>query len=651
MSNIDMDFNASLWVDTSPKADLKSIVYIRQYDNPHNTMQGIFRLYTGRNRDLESTIFIYQSRDNDMKSVIRVRKDRGEELRSFATIKYRRNSELNSTFEAVAGNFVDAYLEVKPNNAMYGQYDLLEAPRITKDLAPIKDAFTRSEIDYQSINWGTEKRMLVGRDKSKPDQPEYTSFLEFDLAGGLGKDKLIEKATLRLYYQNPNINGVDLEFRTNNKYWSELGITYLNKPLSEFVITDKFIENKTERYIDVDFTEIAKKWYNGTVTNFGFNINSLFDTPVTFYTKENGLKAPKLSVRYIDTSKSYSANTAPLDATMFIIGRGHSERVGKLTVHSTWDKDEKAATLHVHKIGIPVPNDKNVTMGISRPIMKSKLTVSRFEKDERDAFITIYKNKTDEKHGKIASTTPELFSRINVDPNAHLKGFITTKAFVENDPNGNKDSFLVFHRPETPAFIEIPNYTSLNATLIVKSGYAEEKSATIGVPTYVGDKSPWGRIDGDKKAEIGSHKPELGSTVFIYQVGNDERHAFIQVYEREEFDTTVAVNKPELIAVLDTKIKHEIDARINVRGASWLDATLVAKQINELPATLMIHKISEKEVTVSASRPEIHGFIFRRYAEDKDLNVKATFRAKDVADLHARFGARGKSAGAYYFII
>ncbi|ALA47869.1 hypothetical protein SUNDANCE_53 [Brevibacillus phage Sundance] len=651
MSKIDMDFNSSLWVDNSPKTDLKSKVYIRHYDNPHNTMQGIFRLYTGRNRDIESTIFIYQSRGHDMKSVIRVRKDRREELRSFATIKYRRNTELNGSIEAVAGNFLDAFIEIKPNNVMYGQYDLLEAPRITKDLPPIKDAFTRSEIDYQSINWGTEKRMLVGRDKSKLDQPEYTSFLEFDLSGGLGKDKLIENATLRLYYQNPNINGVDLEFATNNKYWSELGITYLNKPMPNYIITNKFSENKTERYIDVDLTEIVKKWYDGTVTNFGLNINSLFDTPVTFYTKENGLKTPKLSVKYIDTSKSYSANIAPLDATMFVIGHGHSEREGKITVHSDRGADEKEATLYVHRIGVPLPNDKESTIGTSRPMIDSKLIISRFENNETESFITVYQQKVDDKHSKIANTIPELFSQINVDPDAHLKASITTKAFVENDPNANKDSFLIFHKPEISVVIEVPSYAWLDATVTVKSGYVDEREATIAVPTYVGDKSPWGRTDGDKKAKIESTTPELASTVLIYHADKSELGGFIKVYERTEIKSDIAVSRPEIDSTISTKIKSEINAMINIRGASWIDATLVAKQINELPAFLMIHNADEKKSTIASSRPEIHGFIFRRYAEDKDLNARATFRAKDVADLTCRFGAKGKSAGAYYFII
>jgi hypothetical protein len=651
MNNTYTEFNGSLWVDSGPKAYLESTVYIRQYDNPHNTMEGIFTLYTTRSADLSSEIFIYQARGSDLGSRIRVRKQKEIDLHSYATIKYRNNSELGGRIEAIAGSFVNAFIEVSPNNVMYGQYEVMEAPRITKTLIPVKDAFTRSNIDYQTVNWGTEKRMLVGRDASKPDIEEFTSFLEYDVTGGLGTDKLIEKAVLRLYYQNADINGTPLEFTTNDKYWNELGVTYLNQPKPQSVITNTYNNNPSERYIEVDVTDIVKRWYDGTVTNFGLNIKSLTDTPVTFYTKENGIKQPTLYVTYIDVSRSYTASQYPLDATVFIVGRGFGDLRAKLTVHSDVGIEDFVGTLYVHRIGVPMPDDLDSTMAVSRPEMHSSLMVYRFEHSEVYSTITVYQNKTKDVQLRIGSTVPELHSRINVDPLAHLHSFITTKAFVDKDPNGNKDATLMINTPELQASVEVPHHAWLNGTMYIKNGYNEDFVATIAVPTYVGDKSPVGRDDGDIEVRIWKNKPELASTMFVYSIGDSDLVGTIRVYERTELNSTIAHNRPELFSTIQTKLKHEIDATINVKGSSWLDSTVMIKQINEIEAFFVVKAIDEKEATVGVSRPEIHGFIFRRYAEDNDLDTKAIIRAKDVADLHCRFGARGKSNGAYYFII
>lgn len=646
------EFNASLWVDNTPKADLSSTVFVRIFDKPTNSMEGKYTLYNGRDRDLDSTIFIYQATTSEMRSTMKVRIAQQEEMRSYAMIKYRDNSELRSTIQAIAGNYIEGFLEVKPNNRMFGDYEMMEAPRITKPLTPVKDAFTRDSIEYQSLNWGSEKRMMTGRDLSNlPLIETFESFLEFDLTKGLGYNKLIEKATLRLYYANGSLDGVPLEFRVNNTYWSEMGITHINKPLPKEIITDKYTVNKTDRYIEIDLTDVVLRWYDGTLSNFGLSVHSNVDIPVTFYTKENGVKQPTLFVKYIDLSMSYTATRYELDAKMFIIGRGFADLNSKMTVHSTVGLEWKEATLFVHKFGVPVPNDKNVNMTISRPELHSTMFVYKKGTRQIDGSLVVIKSGVSERPFNIASTKPELHGQINLDPNAHLHATIQPKIFVDYDPNAHLESNMVVNKPIVRGFLEVKSHYDIQGTITIKPMAADERIGFIGVPIYVGDKSPVGRDDGDKAVVLWSSRPELDSTMFIFQVGEKSIDGFLKVYERTEVISEITGSRPELAAKLMGKVSQSIDATIYVRGSSFLDASLTVHHWNQIEGTLLVKAINQVDVEIAVSRPEIIGTIFRRYAADDDLRTIATIRQRDASDLHARFGARGSKGGAYYFIL
>ncbi|TVX86098.1 DNRLRE domain-containing protein [Paenibacillus agilis] len=651
MKDENYEFSASLWVDNIPKADLISRINVRRFNEPENRMYGTYKVFKGADRDRDATIFIYQTKDGDKSASFKVRTGDATELISTAMIKYRDNGDLPTWIEAIAGNFLDASLEVQPNNRMFGSYELMEAPRVIESLGATKDAFTRDHVDYQSVNWGDDKRMTVGVDHSNPTHHEkFESFVEFDISN-LGSNKVIEKATMRLHYSGVFEESTPLEFRTNDTYWNEMGITNINKPNQKEFITDKYTINKRQQYIDVDLTDVVNKWFNRTDTNYGINIYSSADKTVAFYTRESVNKVPTLYVQYIDLSKSFTSTRYDKNAMINIIGTGREERNGTLLVKSDVGISTRDAELFVHRPESPVYMEKTATLIVNRAELASTIFTYKKGRQERNARLTVSHSKVSERPASINANKPELGASIIIDPKAHLYSTIRAKALVENDPNAQLISTLSINHPETKGFIEIKSKAYLDAFITVKPNKVDERDATIGIPTYVGDKSPVGRDDGDIQAVFWNSVPEIIGTTFIYIPKDEERDATIRIFERTELTSVIAGNQPELHVTMQTKIANSIDATINVRGSSFLNSSLIVHHKSEIEGSIIINQTSEVEADISASRPEFVGTIFRRYAEDADKEGNAIVRKRDVADLHCRFGARGSTGGAYYFII
>ncbi|MDT8975038.1 DNRLRE domain-containing protein [Paenibacillus sp. chi10] len=638
------DFNANLWVGYAHD-DVESSMYVRHYDEPINTMAGKYVLYTGKSSDIDSYMFVYKKAYSDLNSSLIVRVQNKSELDSFAMIMYKGISDKESTIEAIAGSFVESVIEVAPNNRMYGDYELFEAPRIIQELVPVKDAFTRDSVRYQSQNWGTEKQMFVGRDtRDYVNIENFESFVEFDLHA-LGKEKLIEKATLRLYCADDKVEGTDLEFTTNKEFWNEIGITAANAPMPLGLITNKFLYNKQERYIEVDMTDIVLKWYRDEQPNYGIGIRSQANSYVTFFTRELGYKQPKLFVQYIDLSKSYTATRYLLDAEMFVIGRGFADLDARINVNSNIGFSWMDSSLYVHRADVPMLMDYDADIYVSRPELHSSMFVYKTAKSYRDASLTVRSLlQSSDVKTQIDATRPELHSEMIVDKNAFLQASLQTRAFVEDDPRANIESQMESNKPELGAVMEVFSYNdSFEGIIQAKPLVYDDVSAFISVPTPE-------QYD-DKSSVMWSNRPELHSEMLIYIKGDSDLESYMEVYEHEDIETSIASSSPELVATVLAQIVTNLNSSIDVRGHSIIDSVLTVNVCKDINATIDIKAIHEVEAEMTSNRPELFGYLFRRYQADEDLVSQTTCRQRDVNDLHARFGIRSQTGGAYYFII
>lgn len=349
--------------------DISSTIIIK--NRLSNRMQGSFTLFRPAEDFLDSSIIIMQHNGDDLRSTISVKVEKYVDVDSIIDIKYRGNSNTEAEIEAIAANYMNASIEVRPHNQMFGKFMLMEAPKVNVKLSPMADATTRSRDDLRTINYGDTRSMLTGK---SPDE-DFGAFIQFnDLYKAIPDLKYIESAKLRLYYAT-FIEGGNLELHQPNTIWRELGVTDANKPHSVELLNDKYSINTIERYIEFDVFDIAKRWQSGSLDNYGFIISTSDDSRYTFFTRESD-KSPELIINYI-TSQVYSIGRSELESSIFIYGRGNSDLSAKLIVDSDIGIDNLESSLYVHRAADFLPNDLSAKIVGSKPDLFSKLTVQK----------------------------------------------------------------------------------------------------------------------------------------------------------------------------------------------------------------------------------------------------------------------------------
>src|SRR5690606_18965805 len=143
-------------------------------------------------------------------------------------------------------------------------YEVKQPPIITTVIGSIKDSFVRKEAEFSTINYGSNNSMVVGRQYGD----EWISFIEFDVYG-FNKTNVVSDILMRIYYEGIIADGVYLSLYEADKKWEEHGITYLNKPDSLKHVTDEYVVNTTERYIEFNVTDSVNKWIQEEKVNNG----------------------------------------------------------------------------------------------------------------------------------------------------------------------------------------------------------------------------------------------------------------------------------------------------------------------------------------------------------------------------------------------
>ena len=111
--------------------------------------------------------------------------------------------------------YLDIKFVVKPVNVMYGEYEILERPRIKKTYYPIRDSYVYEAVP--ALNYGGRTAFHIGKD----DQGKrYRSLIDFDI-GDLKEDLYITHAELILTITDILYNLRHFEISTLNKPFYE----------------------------------------------------------------------------------------------------------------------------------------------------------------------------------------------------------------------------------------------------------------------------------------------------------------------------------------------------------------------------------------------------------------------------------------------
>ncbi|MGM1044911.1 MAG: DNRLRE domain-containing protein [Bacillota bacterium] len=637
--------------------DLQSEIIIRQ--RLENKMSGRFILYRPQDDEIESSLFIKIRDNSSIESSIFIRTGDENELPASLDIKYRGNEYLESYIEAIAADEIEASIEVRPHNRMFGQFELIEAPRIEVNLAALEDASTRSDPDLETINYGDAKSMITGRNTHE----EFEAFVSFgNLSSRIPDLKYLETAKLRLYYFNLPI-GTNLELHQPNTLWRELGITHANKPYSTELLSNEYTINRKEYYIEFDVLDIANRWQSGDLSNYGFIIKTDQNETVSFFTRESD-KSPHLVIKYI-TSDVYSVGRSQFDASMFIYGKGHKEIRGFLSVHSDVGFDWLESTLYVHRTEDPLFYELDSTIASTKRDLISELIVARRDKNEIAANLSIATKKASDVPSNLTSNTPDLRSQITVDPNASLKSVLT----VAKNDNSDIDSSILVSKQDMDGYITVPTYTSVESiiTVVGNENNDIQSHVLISRQDMAGHLvvSPYKRnVDNlssfltvktteedDIDSSISISKQDLAGYIIVRELGEDDLSSKIEVPFYNDQHAIMHTSVPDVAASLMVKYMSQIDSTIWIKEAEYLESGIDIRQINEVEAMLTVKQIHETEADIAVNVPDLSSFLCPRVIGENDLSVIVSIRKKFVSDLTSTILIKGASNGAYYFII
>lgn len=600
--------------------DLESVVVLRQ--RLENKLSGRFILYKSNESNLDSQVTIKQRDTDHVNGIIAPRVLGYTDINSKIDIKYRGNDYLHSYIEAIASEFLECSLYVRPHNRLSGKFELLEAPKIEVELSPLADASTRNGFGQETINYGDTRSMLTGQN----DIEKFESFISFgDLKTRIPDLQILESAKLRLHYINFR-NGSNLELHQPNTLWRELGVTYANQPYSVELLSDQYSVNAQERYIEFDLLEVAKRWQSNDLLNYGFIIRTSENETLSFFTRESN-KSPLLIVKYI-TSQIYSLGRSEIDSTVFINGRGIKDITGHLTVHSDVGLEWLESSIYVHRLEVPVSTNIDSYLGTTRADINSELIVARRTSSDADSQITVATNRINDNESSIISSSPDLWSYLVIDPNATLKSIIAVARTDISDPSAN----ILVSQQDICGSVSTSN----------RKKTSFELNSEITVNVY---------DTNDISSNVTISRQDFSGFITIRVQDDTNLESRIETPYYESKISTLYTSFPEISSNILIKYQNQIDAQFGVKEKTLLDSTIDVKNITEIIGLVQAKQISETEAHIQTSFPDLHAVLHVRAIDLNDLNGLASIRKRDVSDMNSIILIKGTSNGAYYFIL
>lgn len=593
--------------------------------NSRNSMKGKFNIIAIGNNDLDSSINVRAVTNNDMESRITIRVQRDEDIVSRIDVKYRDNEDIHGFMIPMSSDYLLAGVDIRPNGRMFGIFDIIEPPRVTDKLIPIKDSTTRTHVDYKFINYGNTSTMMVG---SNADEV-LRSFIQFDFAP-YPQSLVVINAKIRLYLGSKLLNRSTLQLWTADRKWDETGITDANRPFSNIMVSDTYTINDNENYIEFEVLDYVQEIItSGKVNDFGLIIKSKDDTSYlsdSFFTRESS-KKPYLEFTYFDT-RVWSTDKSDLTSTLFTYGASVKDLNSTLTVKSDRGNDDITATMYVHRYDTPVFYEQKGFIAISQPEVKSTMIVAKAETYDFVAKITVRRSKIEDVLSTLDISVPELHSTMYIKHRDDLQSSMIIRANGESDLT----STMSVSVPELYSTLYVMYRDDLIGHLTIQQNIEDFIASTLTVNQ--------GEINGYLvgRALDGS---DLASKLSV------------RVIEENNLISMVNITSPELIGTLLVVEVSDIDSTILIRqnDKSILVSSLTSN-MPELTSTLNIMVSEFLDAYITVNIPEINSNMHIRAIDNNDIQSFMYPRVINVSDLNAYLNTINKyRSGAYYYIL
>lgn len=180
--------------------------------------------------------------------------------------------------------------------ALAGRYRVVERPRVTTALSPIRDAFVWDK--EPTLHYGDTQDIAVGRAGGYLAR----GLVQFDVST-LRTDLMVLSAVLRLRCRFVGSGEIAIHPLLAN--WDEYGVTWANQPpATPTAVVTAPAPTQVGETVDLDITDLFLGWYRGTRANYGVGVRVTDEAVMTatlFGAREAGPDwQPQLLVTYYE---------------------------------------------------------------------------------------------------------------------------------------------------------------------------------------------------------------------------------------------------------------------------------------------------------------------------------------------------------------
>ncbi|WP_342532374.1 DNRLRE domain-containing protein [Lysinibacillus sp. FSL R5-0849] len=561
-------------------------VYTEIEVSPHNSFKATYKLIAVGKIEQDVEIIARPLSESKVLTELISRALDASNKDTYLNIMYRGNSDVYTEIQPIGYNFLEAEIEVPPHNRMYAIYEVQQPPIVTDVYYPTQDAFTREETAYQTINYGSNSSMVVGR--SKDDI--WRSFVQFDLSS-IHPSYVLKESYLRLYYKGEAPENLKLEILNASSEWYETSLTHLNRPIPIDLIADEFTINRNQGYIEFDVFKIVESWVSLEKNNNGFIIrlsNETASGQTIFYTRETS-SPPELIVKYFD-SRIFSQGRSQQLTEIFVYKRKHSEWFTEVTVDSIFSFDKLDTEIYAHRPEVPLDFEAQAEITVTKPYVETEIISSIREEDEILIEIGARRPLNREIFAEVTINTPFTLAQINC-ARIDTSSWDTTVSVTR--PSIHAEISVPFH-DKNEVFTEIEINDSWTSIVYTELFVAKDKIATEITPRVGKDSNLF--------AVVHVSKPKIETEIEIKH--RNDILVEIEPNIKSDVFTEIIVSKPSIGVSIAVQLyeKSEKDTEIFVKFVQDIFSELTVKAVSQVDTVIDIKKVSQVYTEISVNR-------------------------------------------------
>lgn len=570
------------------------------------------------------------------------------------------NSEIFTEIDTVAVclSEIETVINIRPQNRMWALFEVEEPPILKISKPPLKDAFVTNKPSEQFINFGKNTTLAVGNSNNYT----YDSYLQFDLSNWQPLFQVVG-ATLRFYFNGIIPNDTELQLIQVDNLWQEYGITELNKPNHSGIISNIYSRNTKEGYIEFEITEQVLTWISRPELNFGLVVQDVSNNEhlINLRARES-TRSPQLNIRYYD-ARIYSTGRSQVNTELFVWQIGNSEVSTEIEVKTVIGNSDIETEIYVHQRDVPVDNDKNTLITITRPEIlaelivalhgdediESQIDVCRYDVGQLDTEITVNKPNqeaeifvkyydsrdielTVQRNEVSYVNTTINVSRESIQSDLFVKyrNDIDTEIIVEQTNNSDVETFIAVSKESIPTEIFV-NYTDFIETEITARLSNE---SNIDVDLTVSRES-------------------VQSEVYVRAIGSSEVDTEItyRATNKSELDSTISVSRESIETEITVTHYSQVDAELYVKYRNEIESVIDIKVHDNVESEIDIKSVSQVISEITVTRRQVYTQIIVPYWDDNNVQTEIRPRILRVDNIETEIRVRTKSNGSYAFIM